>query len=642
MGCLLTCVDVSKPLAGHAGAGPAAGWAEDPEALDRLSRLAARLLRAPIALISILTPDHNRFVGAHGLPQPLASSRQLPLSSSICRHVVAANGPLVVRDARSHPLVQDSPVVHELNVIAYLGVPLLGPDGEILGSVCAIDSTPRDWTEDDIETLSVLSRAATSELGAKLYREERKRSEDARRAGEVRTTEILESIGEAFYAIDRDWRFLYVNRHAEQLWGRGRDELLGQSLLDSFPSFVGSPAQRAHERAIAESRPVRFETVSAIFGKPIEINIFPSPSGLSVYFRDISERTQMEQALRERDEALSLAERSAGIGVWDVDLATGTVKGTPQFFRLFGLEPCDEPVPIERLRAVRDPDDQEQVVRGFRHALESGTDYYEMEYRIFRPDGELRWIFGRGRVVRDAGGAPIRYSGIDIDITDRKRLEEQQKLLVEELNHRVKNTITMIQSIAKQSLTEGRPLDDARDAFLRRLHALAHTHTLLTESEWRGVRLSALIENELRPHGRQVSFEGDDVVFSPKAALMLGLVLHELTTNAAKHGALCAAEGRIEVAWRVVDGARLSLAWRERGGPEVNPRSRRGFGSRLLEEAVSYELQGRASLVLAPEGACYEVDAPLAELIDPTVTLERGGASPRPEGRARTREGARE
>jgi two-component sensor histidine kinase len=92
----------------------------------------------------------------------------------------------------------------------------------------------------------------------------------------------------------------------------------------------------------------------------------------------------------------------------------------------------------------------------------------------------------------------------------------------------------------------------------------------------------------------------------------------------------------------VVDGARLSLAWRERGGPEVNPRSRRGFGSRLLEEAVSYELQGRASLVLAPEGACYEVDAPLAELIDPTVTLERGGASPRPEGRARTREGARE
>jgi two-component sensor histidine kinase len=123
---------------------------------------------------------------------------------------------------------------------------------------------------------------------------------------------------------------------------------------------------------------------------------------------------------------------------------------------------------------------------------------------------------------------------------------------------------------------------------------------------------------------------------------MLGLVLHELTTNAAKHGALCAAEGRIEVAWRVVDGARLSLAWRERGGPEVNPRSRRGFGSRLLEEAVSYELQGRASLVLAPEGARYEVVAPLAELIDPAAALDRGGTSPRPAGCARTREGAPE
>ena len=432
-----------------------------------------------------------------------------------------------------------------------------------------------------------------------------------------------------------------MNRHAEQLWGRRREDLLGQSLLDSFPAFVGSEAQQAHERAMAEARPVRFETVSTVFGTPVEINIFPSPSGLSVYFRDISERTRMEQALRERDEILSLAEGSAGIGVWDIDLATGKVKGTPQFFRLFGLEPCDEPVPIDRLRAVRHPDDQEQVIRGFESALESGTDHYEMEYRIFRPDGGLRWIFGRGRVVRDALGAPVRYSGIDIDITDSKRLEEHQKLLVAELNHRVKNTIATIQSIAKQSLT-GRRLHEARDAFLRRLHALADTHGLLTESEWRGVKLSALIENELRPYGRQVSFEGEDMVFSPKAALILGLVLHELTTNAAKHGALGAAEGRIELAWRVIDGARFWLAWRERGGPEVNAKARRGFGSRLLEEAVSYELQGQASLELAPEGARYEITAPLQELIDPTAMLDRGGASPLPAGSARTRSGAPE
>jgi PAS domain S-box-containing protein len=128
-------------------------------------------------------------------------------------------------------------------------------------------------------------------------------------------------------------------------------------------------------------------------------------------------------ALWGRDEFLELAERSAGIGVWDVELATGTVRARPQFFRLMGLEPTSEPVPIETFRALRHPDDRARVVGGFHHALTQGQDYYESEYRIVRPDGEVRWILGRGRVLRDGAGVPVRYSGVDIDITDRKRIE---------------------------------------------------------------------------------------------------------------------------------------------------------------------------------------------------------------------------
>ncbi|HEX2197099.1 MAG TPA: ATP-binding protein [Burkholderiales bacterium] len=127
-----------------------------------------------------------------------------------------------------------------------------------------------------------------------------------------------------------------------------------------------------------------------------------------------------EDALRERDAILTLAEQSAGIGVWDVDLKSGMARGTPQFFRIMGLEPTDQRVAMERLRGLRHPEDRERVVAGFRQALESGSDTYEMEYRIVRPDGQLRWIFGRGRVVRDARGTPVRYSGVDIDITERK------------------------------------------------------------------------------------------------------------------------------------------------------------------------------------------------------------------------------
>jgi len=208
----------------------------------------------------------------------------------------------------------------------------------------------------------------------------------------------------------------------------------------------------------------------------------------------------------------------------------------------------------------------------------------------------------------------VRYSGVDIDVTDRKRMEEQQKLLVAELNHRVKNVIASIQSIATQSLGDGRPLQAAREAFLSRLKALAHTHSLLTESEWRGARLSALIQDELKPYGQHARFVGEDLVLAPRAALVVGLLLHELATNAAKHGALTATSGQVEVAWRT-NGNRFHLTWDESGGPAVSPPARRGFGSELLERAVAHELQGQAVLEFASPGVRYKLDAPIEELV---------------------------
>jgi PAS domain S-box-containing protein len=135
-------------------------------------------------------------------------------------------------------------------------------------------------------------------------------------------------------------------------------------------------------------------------------------------------RTLSPNAVRwEGAEFLELAEASAGIGVWDMDLATGMVRGRPQFFRLMGLDPGTEQVPIDVMRALRHPDDRANVLDGFQQSLQERTDYYESEYRILK-DGQIRWILGRGRVVRDERGEPVRYSGVDIDITERKRFEE--------------------------------------------------------------------------------------------------------------------------------------------------------------------------------------------------------------------------
>ena len=130
-----------------------------------------------------------------------------------------------------------------------------------------------------------------------------------------------------------------------------------------------------------------------------------------------------DAALWEREEILELAERSAGIGVWDIDMATGMLRGRPQLFHLLGLQPTSGPVPIDTLRALRHPEDRDRVADGFQHVLDSGNDFYEVEYRIIRPDQQVRWIFRRGRIVRDARGKAIRYSGVDIDVTERMAAE---------------------------------------------------------------------------------------------------------------------------------------------------------------------------------------------------------------------------
>ncbi|MGH6684680.1 MAG: PAS domain S-box protein, partial [Pseudolabrys sp.] len=134
-----------------------------------------------------------------------------------------------------------------------------------------------------------------------------------------------------------------------------------------------------------------------------------------VYIRVIGERFM--------DDALELAESSSGIGIWDADLRTQTVRGTSQFFRVMGMAPTSRPVPMDSMRALRFPEDQARVSEGYRNAIDSGEDVFESEYRIARADGDVRWIYGRGRVVRDQSGAPVRYSGVDIDITDKKRAE---------------------------------------------------------------------------------------------------------------------------------------------------------------------------------------------------------------------------
>lgn len=216
-------------------------------------------------------------------------------------------------------------------------------------------------------------------------------------------------------------------------------------------------------------------------------------------------------------------------------------------------------------------------------------------------------------------------AGVSLDITERKRSEDRRQLLINELNHRVKNTLASVQAIARQTLRTSPDLAGFQEAFEARLLALSQTHNLLTERHWRSASLLAMLAAELRPHGGardpRFTVEGDgDLHLQPKAAVALGMAMHELATNAAKYGALSTPTGRITLrAHRTRrDGQRrLVLDWIETGGPPVPTPSRRGFGARLLEEGLAGELAGDVRLEYRPEGLCCRMELPL-DLVEST------------------------
>ncbi|WP_334163623.1 CHASE domain-containing protein [Phenylobacterium sp.] len=205
----------------------------------------------------------------------------------------------------------------------------------------------------------------------------------------------------------------------------------------------------------------------------------------------------------------------------------------------------------------------------------------------------------------------------EVEVAARRESEQQRELLVGELNHRVKNTLATVQSIAAQTLREGKSLAATRESFESRLLALSETHNLLTRDHWRGAGLRELVEVELAPYAgarNRIDVTGEEVWLAPDTALALGMALHELATNALKYGALSGEEGRVEIAWtlRQQDGSDwLKLVWEERGGPPVTPPSRRGFGSRLIETGLRRQLRGHVDLAFRPQGVCCTIDLPL-------------------------------
>ncbi len=232
------------------------------------------------------------------------------------------------------------------------------------------------------------------------------------------------------------------------------------------------------------------------------------------------------------------------------------------------------------------------------------------------PDAPLESVFLNFlyQPIRDAEGAVAGIFVQGHDVTDTVQAAERQKLMIDELNHRVKNTLSTVQSIAMQTARSHADPKTFAQGFQARLMALSHTHDLLTRSHWEGADLRDILEHETEAHGAtRVSLNGPRVALDPAAALSLGMIFHELATNAAKYGALSAEGGRVQVDWSVANQTSrcLTLSWREIGGPSVKTPDRRGFGSRLIERNVHHDLAGQVELSYATDGFVAEISIPL-------------------------------
>ncbi len=460
---------------------------------DRLTGIAASLVDAPLALLTVLDAERQWFTSAAG-----THLREAPVESSFCVHTVALGAMMVVEDARLDPrFASNRWVTGEPHIRFYLGLPVFAL-GQIIGTLCVYDFKPRSAPAPGL---------------------------------------------------------------VEQL--RGLADLAGSLFTLKHSSQTGRIARAA---------------------------------------------------LAREEKRRGIALEAAGLASWVWDTRSHIIECDPLLPELFGLPPATH-IRARTLFGMIDRRDLRAGRARFREALAT-TDDYAGEYRI-RNTEPARWLSARGRVVeRDESGAPTLVFGVNFDITERRESEERQRLLLREINHRVKNTLATVQALASQTVRHARQPREFLEAFSGRLQALGAAHNLLSDVEWRGIAIRDLIALEVKPFddaASRIRTDGPDLTLPPDQALGLGLILHELASNALKYGALSTPSGQVLLNWHVEKrpGATLMLQWSERGGPAVSLPDRQGFGSILIKRSLAKVLGSAVEHEFQPAGVHAAVTLPL-------------------------------
>ena len=443
---------------------------------------------------------------------------------------------------------------------------------------------------------------------------------------------IVNASRDAIWSWDRDGTIISWNAEAERLFRYTADEIVGQSIFTLVP-------RERHEiarEALADLRKGdwfgQYETERVAKDGtrvPVELTVSPirddsgAPVGAATICRDIGERIEAERARRLLAAIVDSSEDA--IVAKDLD---GTIQSWNRSAeRLFGYTAEEA---VGRPITVIIPEDRLEEETQILGRIRRGEHVAPYDTVRQRKDGGLVDISLTVSPVVDGRGRIIGASKIARDITKRKRSEYLRALLTRELNHRVKNTLAIVQALANQTFAEVPEAGDALAAFRGRLGALSAAHDLLIRENWEAAPMGQLVGDVLKGLGDagRVSHDGPAVTLAAGPAVTVSLALHELATNAVKYGALSSPEGSVALGWTVSDDAppEVRLVWEERGGPPVAPPERRGFGLRLLERMLSQQ-NGDVAMDFRPEGLVCTLTVPVTRDSDPAPPRGAGGSA---------------
>ena len=332
----------------------------------------------------------------------------------------------------------------------------------------------------------------------------------------------------------------------------------------------------------------------------------------------VAERTaeleaQTEQ-LRRSEQRRSIALTAGEMGSWEVDIPSGNIEWDEGPYRIFDVDRASFTPTVERVEAMMHPEDRDR--NSLATVVASGQDRFQLEFRIIRPSGEVRWCYGAGVIARDEDGTAVRVIGVTVDITERKRAEERQLVLAREVDHRAKNMLAVVLSVLR--LTKAKSTPEFVSTVEGRIHALAATHNLLSATRWQGASLGQIVEEELAPyrtdHRERIEAGGPAAMLLPATAQAVALALHELATNAAKYGALSTEGGHLRLTW-TIDDRSLVLDWTETGGPRATEPISLGFGLSIVRSSIEAQFRGGVLYEWRPEGLHVRLSIPRAQIV---------------------------